>query len=260
MAGVGDHHAVEAQLLLQKAGDEFRSQGGRQDVLVHQRRVQLLGVVRQRDVTRHDHLDAVVNVVAVDTAEGGIPLGGGELVYAQHKVLVAFLGAVARKMLDACDHVAGSAGTVALDVRAGVLDDVIGVRAVGAGVDDGVAPVEQDIDARVEVDVDAECAGFPGRHIACVICHLRVARGLGLRAGRDVGAVGAGAVATRIAVRGDQQRDLGVRLQAVEQLLDSRRFAAMKARAADVVLLEDLRVSELVAAEHVLAEEKQVGE
>ena len=61
-------------------------------------------VIGQRDVTGHDHLDAVVDVVAEDSPEGVVPLFGREFVDPQDEVLVALLGAVAGQVLDTPDR------------------------------------------------------------------------------------------------------------------------------------------------------------
>ena len=216
--------------------------------------------MRQRNVAGHEHLDAVVYVVPVDAAEGGVPFCGRQLIHAEDQVLVALFGAVAGEVLDAGDHVAVGAGAVAFDVGAGILDHGVGVGAVGASVDDGVAPVEQNIHAGIEVDIDAQRARFPGRHVAGVVGHSGVAGCLALGAGGDVGAVGTRAVAAGIAVGRDKQRNFRVGLQAVEQILAFLRRSTLPAGAADVILLQDLRVGQLIAAEHIFPKKEQVGE
>jgi len=211
-------------------------------------------------VTGHEHLDAVVDVVPVDPPERRIPFRGRELVHAQHQVLVALLGAIAGEVLDAGNHFALSAGAISFDIGAGVFDRIVGIGAIGACVDDGVAPVEEDIHTGIEVDVDPQRAGFPCRDVPGVVGDLGVAGGLGLRAGGDVGAVCAGAVAAGIAVGCDEQGDLRGCLQGVQQILTGLCLAALPTRAADVVLFEDLLVGQRVAAEAVNAKPEQAGE
>ena len=219
--------------------------------------VELLLVVRQRDVAGHDHLDAVGDVRPVDLAEAGLPLLGLQVVDAEHQVLVALLDPVPGPVLDAAED-AGLA--LALDERDRVLDDVGGVGAVGAGVDDGVAPVEQDVDAGVEVEVGADGPHLPPGHVAGVVGDLGRPGRLGLGAGGDVGAVAHRAVAAGVAVGCDQQRDPGRGLQPVEQALHLLRRAAVVAGDADVELLDDLLSGVRIAGEAVGAEEEQVGE
>ena len=172
-------------------------------------------------------------------------------------MLIAFLGAVTRPVLDAGDD---ARLTLALHKRDRVLDHVVGVGAISPGIDDGVSPVEQNIYARVEVNGCANSAHFAARNIASIERHLRGTAGLGLRARCNVSAVLHGAVAARVAVGGNQKRNLGGFLQTIQQFLNLLGGAAVIAGDADVVTLQDLLGGVIVAGEGIGSEMEEIGE
>ena len=238
MGGVGDDHAVEAQLAPQQAGDQLGGHGGGFDVLVLDAGAELAAHLGQGDVAHHDRLQAVCNQGPVDLAEGGFPVLHAQAVDAHGKVLVQLLHAVAGEMFGGAGHV-GVGILDAPDVGFGVGNHGVRVRAESPGVDNGVPPVLVDIAHRVEHPVGPQSRGLPTGHQAQVISVFSAFTGAALHSRGHKGAFGGGAVAAVVTVGCDQQGDFAVLLEGGQLIVNLLFVAAvLPAQAAHVGLVQ----------------------
>ena len=112
---------LKPEIVAQQVGQQFGCDGRRQDVGVGDARAKLAGVFRQHDVADHDRLDPGADPPLPDLAVAGVPLLHRAVVVGGDDVLVAFVAAVAGKVLHAQRHrpVAGTlADAVALKASA----------------------------------------------------------------------------------------------------------------------------------------------
>ena len=251
---VGDDYAVETHLAPEQVGEQLGGQGGGHDVLLLDARAELAGHGGQGDVAHHDALQPFVDHGLVHLAEGGVPVLHGQVVDAQHQVLVPLLDAVAGEVLAA----AGDIALVdALDVGPDIFNDLIGIVAEGAGVDDGVAPVHEYVRAGVEHPVYAYAGRLPPGHIAHIIGGLCAAARRRLRRGGYESAVAQAAVAAVVAVGGDEQGQLGVLLVGLVLFVDLDAVPALPAKPALVVIVQGvldlLRVQAMAHLDEQLA-------
>ena len=93
------------------------------------------------------------------------------------------------------------------------LEDPIRVAGEGAGVDDGVAPVEKYVGNRGKVPVAADGRRLAAADLARQVGDFVGAGGAGHGVGGHQGPVGHPAVAPRLAVGGDEERDGAVLLE-----------------------------------------------
>lgn len=212
VGSIGDDQAVEAQLGLQQALDQLRAQGCGQDLVVIQIPAsQLTLPCGLGNMACHDGLDAVVDELLVDLAEGIHPLLAGQVIDAHHQVLVVFFGAVAGPMLDGGSHLAL---LIALHEGFGIFHSAVCVIAVGAELNDGISPVLQQVNDGRKVPVGTDGHGFRAADLAAGVSHLRITGGCGCSTAGDVGT----AADAALTVGSHQQRDPAAILEGVDHV------------------------------------------
>ena len=235
MAGVCEHHAVEAHFALEQVRQQLLRQRGRHDVVVLDVRVHGTGIAWKHDMSGHDGLQPVVDEVCVDFAEGGVPFLAGKGVDAVGNMLVTVIQAVAGEVLGR----AAEAGHLvrALHVGLGHFHHALRIVAVGAQADDGVVPVVVNIGNRSETEVAADGRGLRVGHFAKRFGVFCVARRADLCLCADHCAVAARAVAAVLGIAGDDERNFGIFLQNTVLLMHLGRGAGVVADTADVVFV-----------------------
>ena len=235
MGGVGEDHAVEAQLIPQQALEQLGRQGGGHNVLILDAGVDGPGPGGLHDVSGHDGLQALVDQALVHLAvciHPGIAVGA---VDAGREMLVPLVQAVSGEVFGG----AGKAGVLmgALEIGLGHAADRVGVIGEAPRGDHRIAPVLVDVGQRGEAQVAADGGSLLVGDAPQLIGVLLISGGSNLHRVAQEGSVGAGAVAAGLGVAGNEQRDLGVLLQNVILLPDLVGGTGVIAHAANVVFL-----------------------
>ena len=143
MGGVGDDHAVEAQLIPEEAGENLGAQGGGEHLIIGDAGLDLPHIFGQHDVAAHYAVQTRVDEGLVHLAIGGHPLLAGEFIYVAGQVGVPEVLAVSGEVLG---H-AGIAGQLVHTLHIGYahVDDPLHIVAEAALDDLGVLPVVVDV-------------------------------------------------------------------------------------------------------------------
>ena len=177
LEAIGEDEALEAELLLQEAGD---------DGTAHRCRHRLLLEGGEEDVAAHHRLYPVSNR-GLEGGEVLLEVGAVPRYRRQGDMAVEVGIAVAGEVLGRGHH---APLLQALDHLRCVGDDRLGPIAVGAYPDDRVVGVRVHIDRGGEVDGDPHCPQFGCGEEACTVCVLRRAAGGNRHRSGHVGAVG----------------------------------------------------------------------
>ena len=150
-------------------------------------------------------------------------------------MLVPLLPAVAGEVLEAGDHVVF---VEAPDKALAAADDLVHIPAVGPGVDQAVAPVQQQVADGAEGPVVAGGVNLGGSGGSDMVGNLGIIGGAGLSAGGNEGAAPQVAVGAGLCITGDEVGHLGSGLQLPENVLCffQRELSAPEAHAGDGIL------------------------
>ncbi len=235
VAGVCEHHAVEAHFPLQKVCQQLFRERGRHDVVVPDAGIHRAGVAGQHDVAGHDGFKPVVDEVCINFAERGVPFLAGERVHAVCHVLVAVVQTVAGEVL--CRAAEAGHLVRAFQIRLCHFQYALGVIAVGAQAHHGIVPVVVNVRNRRKAEVAANGRSLGVGHLAQRLGVFYVARGTDLCLCANVRAVHAGTVAAVFGVAGDNEGDLGIFLQDAVLLVHLGCGGGIVANAADVIFV-----------------------
>ena len=234
MGGIGDHHAVEAQLIPEESCHDLRAQGGRAKLLRRNIRVQLLHVLRHQNVAAHNGIQAAIDEGFVHMAVGLHPLIQSEVVDIVGHVGIPVVLAVAGEVLGA----GGDTGCFmdAVHIGPGHFRHQRMVISVGTRKHLLALPIVGDIRHRGKGHIAAGrrdlSAGDPA-HGSGV---LRLSGSTDFHLAGNEGSVHANAASSLLRVAGDKHRNFGVLLQDAVLLQNLRPGHTVIAAAAQMVL------------------------
>ncbi len=153
---IRNDESVESQFFTQQIPQKFFRKGCR-DNLMPGLRCKIRLISRHRDMPCHDRQDPVSNQSFVYFSIGRIPFLHRQTVDGSQKMLVSFIHAVPRKMLDCSRYMTFFCPSY---IFPGILTDRFGVISVSPYIRDWTMIIQIDIDDRRKCPVNSDCRSF----------------------------------------------------------------------------------------------------